>query len=87
MTGFLVGFVVGASVVGILVIVAGPTRRVRAETGIDDEIETRILLGIDPEPAAAAAEDDATIDHPRDYSAQDIKALEELAKHPKQRKG
>jgi hypothetical protein len=83
MAGFFVGFVVGGAVVGLAVIVIAPSRRVRSETGIDDEIETRILLGVDPEPHAAPVVD---IAHPRDYEHDEIKALEELGKAPKKRK-
>jgi hypothetical protein len=82
-TGFLVGFVVGGAVVGLLVIVIGPSRQVRNETGIDDEIETRILLGLDPEPPTAPA---IEIVHPREYDTAQIKELEELSKAPKKRK-
>lgn len=83
MAGFLVGFVVGGAVVGLAVIVIAPSRRVRRETGIDDEIQTRILLGVDPEPRTAPV---VEIPHPRDYDRDDIKALEELGKAPKKRK-
>lgn len=82
MAEFVAGFVVGAAVVGIIVIVVGPTRRVRAETGIDDEIETRILLGLDPEPDLA---DVVGIAHPREYTDDDISELEALAKAPQAR--
>jgi hypothetical protein len=50
--GFWTGVLVGAAIVGLAVIVLGPSRDVRAETGMDDEIEARILLGLDPEPEA-----------------------------------
>ncbi len=82
MAEFVVGFVVGAALMGILVIVIGPTRRVRAETGIDDEVETRILLGIDPEPQVASV---VEITHPREYSNDDLAELESLSKAPQAR--
>jgi hypothetical protein len=37
------------SVVVLILIVVAPWKRVRSETGIDDEAETRLLLGDDPE--------------------------------------
>lgn len=77
------GFVVGAAVVGFAVIVIGPSRRVRSETGMDDEIETRILLGLDPEPEAATV---VEIVPARDYDTTEIKELENLSKAPKKRK-
>lgn len=83
MAGFLVGFVVGGAVVGLAVIVIAPSRRVRRETGIDDEIETRILLGVEPEPKTAPV---VEIPYRHDYDRDQIKALEELGKAPKKRK-
>lgn len=83
MTAFFVGLVVGGALVAIVLLVIGPTRRFRAEEPIDAEVETRILLGIDPEPDVATVVEFA---HPRDYTADDIKGLEELSKPPKRRK-
>jgi hypothetical protein len=37
------------SVVVLVLIVVAPWKRVRNETGLDDETETRLLLGEDPE--------------------------------------
>ncbi len=82
-TAFFVGLVVGGALVAIVLLVIGPTRRFRAEAPIDDEVETRILLGIDPEPEIAPV---VEIAHPRDYTAADIKRLEDLSKPPKRRK-
>jgi hypothetical protein len=50
---------------------------------MDDEVETRLLLGLEPEVAADPV---AELDHPRDYDAAQIKELEDLAKAPKKRK-
>jgi hypothetical protein len=49
MLPFLAGVVAGISAVALLVIVLAPSRRVRAETRLDPEVETRLLLGVDPE--------------------------------------
>lgn len=81
------GFVVGGVVVGLLIIVIGPSRRVRSETGMDDEVETRLLLGLDPEPDRDPPTPILTATSAADYDPAQIKALEDLAKHPKQRKG
>jgi hypothetical protein len=80
---FLAGVAVGASVVALIAIIVGPSRGVRRETGMDDEVETRLLLGLEPEVAADPV---AEVDHPRDYDAAQIKELEDLAKAPKKRK-
>jgi hypothetical protein len=37
------------SVVVLVLIVVAPWKRVRNDTGLDDEVETRLLLGDDPE--------------------------------------
>ena len=47
MLPFFAGVVAGISGVGLLVIVLAPSRRVRAETRLDREVETRLLLGVD----------------------------------------
>jgi hypothetical protein len=49
MLPFFAGVVAGISGVALLVIVLAPSRRVRAETRLDREVETRLLLGVDPE--------------------------------------
>src|SRR5437867_1325180 len=48
---FAIEVVVAVALAALVAILVGPSRRVRAETGMDDEVETRILLGLDPEPA------------------------------------
>jgi hypothetical protein len=83
MTAFLVGFVVGGAVVGVLTILVGPSRRVRAEPALDDEVETRLLLGLEPEPQDA---DVVPMPHPRDYDTSQLRELEDLGKAPKKRK-
>jgi hypothetical protein len=42
------------SVIALLLIVATPSRRVRAEPPLDEEAETRLLLGEDPAEVAEA---------------------------------
>ena len=49
MAGFFAGVIAGVAAVGLILIVLTPSRRVRAEARLDREIETRLLLGVDPE--------------------------------------
>jgi hypothetical protein len=49
MLTFFAGFVAGMSAIGLFVIVLTPSRRVRAEARLDREVETRLLLGVEPE--------------------------------------
>jgi hypothetical protein len=72
---FVVGIIVGVSVTALIFIIFAPSRRVRAEKGIDPVAETKLLLGEDP--------DDRTIppappDHPQPYSSQDLAQLRKL---------
>jgi hypothetical protein len=81
---FFVGLVVGASTVALLMIVIAPSRRVRAEPPIPRDVETRLLLGEDP--------DEATIppapseEHPAPYSAQDLAELRRLGTEQRSRR-
>jgi hypothetical protein len=81
---FAVGIVVGASVVLLLLVVFAPSRRVRAEKPLDREVETKLLLGEDP--------DDPTFppspspDHPQPYSSNDLAQLRRLGQAPKRRR-
>lgn len=52
MTNFLVGIVVGLSAATIVVIVWAPWRKVRAEQPLPETVESRILLGEDPDAIA-----------------------------------
>ena len=49
---FVVGLVVGASVVAALMIAIAPSRRVRAEPPLPRDVETKLLLGEDPDQIA-----------------------------------
>ena len=46
---FVVGVVVGASIVALLMIVIAPSRRVRAEPPLPRDVEHKLLLGEDPD--------------------------------------
>jgi hypothetical protein len=81
---FAVGIVVGASVAALLLLVFAPSRRIRAERPLDRDIETKLLLGQDP--------DDPTIpppprsDHPQPYSSSDLAQLRKLNEPPRRRR-
>jgi hypothetical protein len=72
---FIVGFIVGASVAGLLAIVLWPSRKVREEQAIPRDDVTKLLLGEDP--------DDRTMppsppEHDRAYDAKELQALRNL---------
>ena len=47
--------VVGFALLALVVIVVGPSRRVRAEPPLDPEVEAALLLGEDPDEVALEA--------------------------------
>ena len=51
---FVVGLIVGASLVGLLTILIAPSRRVRAERPLPRDVETSLLLGQDPDAVEAS---------------------------------
>ena len=63
--------------VGLLVIVLAPSRRVRAEARLDREVETRLLLGVDPDVTSETAVVPAE-DHHSDFGAAELQALRQL---------
>ena len=70
-----------AVVVLVLVIIAlGPSRRLREESQLDDEVETRILLHLDPDPASDEVDGQPadTEEHPKQYATTDVEALQHL---------
>lgn len=50
--------VVGFALLALVVIVVGPSRRVRAEPPLDPEVEAALLLGEDPDEVALDATPD-----------------------------
>ena len=84
MTQFVVGLVVGGSIVGLLFIVIAPSRRVRAEKPLDRDTETRLLLGQDPEEPTIPPEPEP--EHPRNYSPDDLAQLRKLGQQGNKRK-
>ena len=49
MAEFFGGVVAGLAAAGLLLILLAPSRRLRAEARLDQEVETRLLLGVDPD--------------------------------------
>jgi hypothetical protein len=82
---FVVGVVVGASIVALAAIVIAPSRRVRAEPPLPREVEYKLLLGEDPDqPTSPPAPSE---DHPAPYSPSDLAELRRLSiEHRSRRK-
>jgi hypothetical protein len=81
---FAVGIVVGASVAALLLLVFAPSRRVRAEKPLDRDVETKLLLGQDPDdPTFPPA---PSQDHPQPYSSSELAQLRRLGQAPKRRR-
>jgi hypothetical protein len=80
---FFVGVVVGASVAGLLVILIAPSRRVRAEPPLPRDVETKLLLGEDPDQQTIPP---PTVDHPAPYSPEDLAELRRLSTRPRPRR-
>ncbi len=82
---FLVGLIVGGSVVGLLFIVFAPSRKVRAEQPLDRDVETKLLLGMNPEdptiPPFVSSDDPD-----RPYSSQDLAQLRRLGEANRRRR-
>ena len=81
---FVVGIVVGASVAALLMIVIGPSRRVRAEQPLPPDVEAKLLLGEDPEQPTIPPP--PRVDHPRQYTPNELAALQKLGDEQQRRK-
>jgi hypothetical protein len=81
--GFVVGIVVGASAAALLMILIAPSRRVRAEPPLDRDVETRLLLGMDPETTIPPA---PRVEHPQQYTPTELAALQRLGQEEQQRR-
>jgi hypothetical protein len=77
MLTFWAGVVAGVSAIALLVIVLAPSRRVRAEARLDREVETRLLLGIDPEQDDADEPASGEDTH-SDFGAAELQALRQI---------
>jgi hypothetical protein len=77
MLTFWAGVVAGVSAVALLVIVLAPSRRVRAEARLDREVETQLLLGIDPE--RDDTDEPVSVENPHsDFGAAELQALRQI---------
>jgi hypothetical protein len=84
---FLVGLVAGLSIAGLLWIVVAPSRRARAETGIDPDVEAALLLGGKPEDDAEATDASPSApEHDRPYGPEELQALRKLGSAPRRRR-
>jgi hypothetical protein len=80
---FVVGLIVGASLVALLMILIGPSRRVRAEPPLPRDVETKLLLGEDPDQPTIPP---PSPEHPAPYSASDLAELRRLSEHRPRRR-
>jgi hypothetical protein len=80
---FFVGLVVGASAVGLLMILIAPSRRVRAEPPLPRDVETKLLLGEDPDQPTIPP---PSTDHPAPYSPSDLAELRRLGSEQRSRR-
>jgi len=81
---FVVGIVVGASAAALLFILIAPSRRVRAEPPLARDVETKLLLGQDPEQPTIPPT--PSVEHPRQYSAAELAALQRLGQESQRRR-
>jgi hypothetical protein len=75
---FVVGVVVGASVAALLIIVIGPSRRVRAEHPLPRDVETQLLLGETPGEEPPEPQSPSVEDEPRHYGPNELAELRRL---------
>jgi hypothetical protein len=81
---FVVGIVVGASAAALLMILIGPSRRVRAEPPLSRDEEMRLLLGQDPDQPTVPPE--PAVEHPRQYTPGELAALQRLGQEQQRRR-
>jgi hypothetical protein len=81
---FVVGIVVGASAAALLMIVIAPSRRVRAERPLPRDVEAKLLLGQDPDQPTIPPP--PRVDHPRQYSPNELAALQRLGQEQAKRR-
>jgi len=80
---FFVGLIVGASIVALLMIVIAPSRRVRAERPLPRDVETRLLLGEDPDQPTIPP---PSVDDPAPHSPSDLAELRRLSEQRSRRR-
>jgi hypothetical protein len=80
---FVVGLIVGASVVALLMIAIAPWRRVRDEPPLPRDVATKVMLGEDPDQPTIPP---PTADHPAPYSPSDLAELRRLSAEHRSRR-
>ncbi len=65
-------------------ILIGPSRRVRAEPPLPREVETKLLLGQDPEQPTIPPS--PRVEHQRQYTPHELAALQRLGQEEQQRR-
>jgi hypothetical protein len=81
---FLVGIVVGAAAAGLLMIIIGPSRKIRAERPLPPDVEAKLLLGQDPEQPTIPPP--PRVDHPRQYTPNELAALQRLGQEQQRKR-
>ena len=81
---FIVGLVVGASVAAFLMILIGPSRKVRAEGALPPDVEAKLLLGQDPEQPTIPPP--PRVDHDQPYTPNELAELQRLGDQRKRKK-
>ena len=81
---FVVGIVVGASVALLLMILIGPSRRVRAERPLPPDVQAKLLLGQDPDQPTIPPP--PRVQEPRHYSPNELAALAKLGEEQQRRR-
>jgi hypothetical protein len=78
MAGFFAGVIAGVALVGLILIVLTPSRRVRADARLDREIETRLLLGVDPDARDSSLEPAPEQREHSDFGAKELQELRSI---------
>jgi hypothetical protein len=81
---FIVGLVVGASVAAFLMILIGPSRKVRAEAPLPPDVQAKLLLGQDPEQPTMPPP--PRVDHDQPYTPNELAELQRLGDQRKRKK-
>lgn len=79
---FGVGLIVGASVAALVMIVVGPSRKVRADGPLPPDVEAAVLLGRTPDESAPAVGPE----HPRQYTDAELAELRRLGSERRKRR-
>ena len=84
MIQFLVGIIVGASLVGLMMILVAPSRRVRAEGALPPDVEAKLLLHEDPDQPTIPPP--PRVEHPAQYTPEDLAALQRIGRESRRKR-